>query len=131
MYEQVNLKHTNLFFEIKLQWFAKDGEGGEKTEPATAKKLRDAREEGKVARSKELTAAFDLIVLFLVLKVFMSFVSEKLLNAFFYVYNLIPDFVEMNAKDVSGQAMGTLISNILLQILIICIPFFIFGMQLL
>ncbi len=35
-----------------LQWFAKDGPGGEKTEPATAKKLRDAREEGKVAKSK-------------------------------------------------------------------------------
>ena len=48
-----------------LQWFAKDGPGGEKTEPATAKKLREAREDGKVAKSKELTAAFDLIVMFL------------------------------------------------------------------
>ena len=127
MYEQVNLKHTNLFFEINLQWFAKDGEGGEKTEPATAKKLRDAREEGKVARSKELTAAFDLIVLFLVLKIFISFVSERLMNVFSYAYNMIPDFVEMNAKDVSGQAVGTLISDVLLQIIIVCTPFFIFG----
>ncbi len=124
----MNLKDTNLFFEINLQWFAKDGEGGEKTEPATAKKLRDAREEGKVAKSKELTAAFDLIVLFLVLKVFISFVAEKLLNSFSYIYNLIPDFVEMNAKDVSAQAVGTLISNVLLQIIIVCAPFFIFGL---
>ena len=124
----MNLKDTNLFFEINLQWFAKDGEGGEKTEPATAKKLRDAREEGKVARSKELTAAFDLIVLFLVLKVFISFVAEKFLNVFSYTYNLIPDFVEQNAKEVSGQAVGNLISSILLQIIIICIPFFIFGL---
>ncbi len=123
----MNLKHTNLFFEIELQWFAKDGEGGEKTEPATAKKLRDAREEGKVARSKELTAAFDLIVLFLVLKVFISFVAENLLDVFSYIYNLMPDFVEQNAKDVSGQAVGNLISNMLLQIVIICAPFFIFG----
>ena len=30
--------------KLNLQWFAKDGEGGEKTEPATAKKLKDARE---------------------------------------------------------------------------------------
>ena len=52
-----------------LQWFAKDGEGGEKTEPATQKKLTDARKEGKVARSKELSSAFGLIVLFLCLKV--------------------------------------------------------------
>lgn len=29
----------------------KDGEGGEKTEPATAKKLKDARDEGKVAKA--------------------------------------------------------------------------------
>ena len=35
------------YLEYDLQWFAKDGPGGEKTEPATAKKLRDAREEGK------------------------------------------------------------------------------------
>ena len=56
--------HTVLCYN--LQWFAQDGEGGEKTEPATEKKLKDAREEGKVAKSKELTAAFDLIVLFLV-----------------------------------------------------------------
>lgn len=40
------------FLEYNLQWFAKDGEGGEKTEPATAKKLRDAREEGQVLKVK-------------------------------------------------------------------------------
>lgn len=124
----MDFKNTNLFFEINLQWFAKDGEGGEKTEPATAKKLRDAREEGKVARSKELTSAFDLIVLFLVLKVFISFVAERLLDAFTYFYNLIPDFVEQNAKDVSGQAVATVLTSALLQILITCLPFFIFGM---
>ena len=52
-----------LLFAYDLQWFAKDGRR-EKTEPATEKKLREAREDGKVAKSKELTAAFDLIVLF-------------------------------------------------------------------
>ena len=120
--------NKNLVFEIDLQWFAKDGPGGEKTEPATAKKLRDAREEGKVARSKELTAAFDLIVLFLVLKIFVSFVAERLIGAFSYTYNLIPDFVQINAKDVSGQAVSTVVSNSLLQILITCLPFFAFGL---
>ena len=70
--------HTVLCYN--LQWFAQDGEGGEKTEPATEKKLKDAREEGKVAKSKELTAAFDLIVLFLVLKIFISFVGGNLIG---------------------------------------------------
>mgnify|MGYP000006704532 FL=1 len=68
-------KQLHLIMEWDLQWFAKDGPGGEKTEPATAKKLREAREDGKVVKSKELTAAFDLIILFLVLKIFVSFVS--------------------------------------------------------
>ena len=44
----------NLILPYNLQWFA-DGEGGEKTEPATQKKLDDARKEGKVAKSKDLT----------------------------------------------------------------------------
>ena len=39
-----------LLFAYDLQWFAKDGPGGEKTEPATEKKLREAREDGKVAK---------------------------------------------------------------------------------
>lgn len=124
----MEVTYKKLVFEIDLQWFAKDGPGGEKTEPATAKKLRDAREEGKVAKSKELTAAFDLIVLFLVLKIFISFVAERLIGAFSYTYTLIPDFVEMNAKDVSGQAVNTVIANSLLQILITCLPFFAFGL---
>ena len=66
--------------KLNLQWFAKDGEGGEKTEPATAKKLQDARKEGKVAKSRELNSAFDLLVLFLCLKIFVSFVGEKFLD---------------------------------------------------
>lgn len=124
----MEVTNKKLVFEIDLQWFAKDGPGGEKTEPATAKKLRDAREEGKVAKSKELTAAFDLIVLFLVLKIFISFVAERLIGAFSYTYTLIPDFVEMNAKNVSGQAVNTVIANSLVQILITCLPFFAFGL---
>lgn len=51
--------------EYQLQWFAKDGNGGEKTEPATAKKLQEARKEGQVAKSQELNHAFGLISLFL------------------------------------------------------------------
>ena len=123
----MRFKDKQLLFEINLQWFAKDGPGGEKTEPATAKKLSDARKEGKVAKSKELTSAFELIVLFLVLKNFISFVAEHLLGMFTDIYGLIPDFVAINAKDVSGQAVGTLITRVLLQILITCMPFFIFG----
>ena len=70
------MEEMKRYLEYDLQWFAKDGPGGEKTEPATAKKLRDAREEGKVAKSRELNSAMDLIALFLVLKVFISYVGK-------------------------------------------------------
>lgn len=123
----MNFEKIDLYYEINLQWFAKDGPGGEKTEPATAKKLSDARKEGKVAKSKELTSAFDLIVLFLVLKIFISFVGERLLNQFSYIYNRIPDFVKQNAEDLSAQAITTLMADVLIQILIVCAPFFAFG----
>lgn len=113
--------------EYNLQWFAKDGPGGEKTEPATAKKLREAREDGKVAKSKELTAAFDLIVLFLVLKIFISVVGNGFLEVFYSVYHLIPDLVTMNAMDFSEQAVMSLLFMVIMQMLKIVAPFFIFG----
>lgn len=117
----------NIVLHYNLQWFAADGEGGEKTEPATDKKLRDARDEGKVAKSKELTAAFDLIVLFLVLKVFMSFVGEKLLGFFSYIYNRMPDFLNETQKDMSSVIVRNFMNDIILQFLLTCLPFFIFG----
>ena len=40
--------------KLNLQLFAKDGPGGEKTEPASQKKLDDARKKGQVAKSKEI-----------------------------------------------------------------------------
>ena len=120
-------KQLHLIMEWDLQWFAKDGPGGEKTEPATAKKLREAREDGKAVKSKELTAAFDLIILFLVLKIFVSFVGNRLMNSFVDIYGRIPDFVRENAVDVTEKSVAALMSDALIQILIVCVPFFAFG----
>ncbi len=113
--------------QYNLQWFAKDGPGGEKTEPATAKKLKEAREDGKVAKSKELTAAFDLIVLFLVLKIFMSTIGNGFIEIFQSVYTLMPDFISINAMDVSEQSITNFMYMILVQMIKIVVPFFVFG----
>ena len=40
---------VELAVRYNLQFFAKDGPGGEKTEPATSKKLNDTRKQGQVA----------------------------------------------------------------------------------
>jgi flagellar biosynthetic protein FlhB len=117
----------NQIMKLNLQWFAKDGEGGEKTEPATAKKLKDAREEGKVAKSKELTAAFNLIVLFLCLKIFISYVGENLINIFPMIYNSMADFVRINEGALSAQAVSSLFFGVIIRWLLIVLPFFGFG----
>lgn len=110
-----------------LQWFAQDGEGGEKTEPATQKKLEEARKEGKVAKSKELTSAFDLIVLFLVLRFFISYIGENLLGVFSNVYEGIADFVKINAVGMTTIAVSSLLYEMMIEMLLTVLPFFIFG----
>ena len=117
----------NQILKYDLQWFAKDGEGGEKTEPATAKKLKDAREEGKVAKSRELNSAFGLIVLFLCLKICVSYVGQKLISIFTTIYGQMADFVSINEKDLSTQAVASIFTNVILQWMLIVLPFFAFG----
>ena len=58
------MDNETLLLKLNLQFFAKDGPGGEKTEPATSKKLNDIRKEGQVAKSKELITAVSLMSLF-------------------------------------------------------------------
>lgn len=76
-------KRTPLLLAYDLQLFAND-EGGEKTEEPTAKKIEDSRKEGQVAKSKELTSAAMLLAFFLCLRIFMSFIGERLVNVFPY-----------------------------------------------
>ncbi len=110
-----------------LQWFAQDGEGGEKTEPATQKKLDDARKEGKVAKSKELTSAFMLIALFLILKIFISYIGGNLVDIFSIVYNRISGYVNPGELGFTSQAVSAFTMQMLIQILLSVWPFFLIG----
>lgn len=116
-----------LILRYDLQRFAKDGPGGEKTEPATEKKLREAREDGKVVKSRELTSAFDLLVLFLILKIFISSVGNGFIGVYNYVYKLMPDFVRANAIECSVQEVTSFLHNVYIEMLVIAAPFFAFG----
>ncbi|MCR5272166.1 MAG: flagellar biosynthesis protein FlhB [Lachnospiraceae bacterium] len=109
-----------------LQFFA-DGPGGEKTEPATQKKLDDARDEGKVSKSRELTMALDLIVLFVCLKLFTSYVYSGFVNIFNYVYYKIPDYVMYDAKNPEANDFMNLFQAIIIDSLKILAPFLLLG----
>lgn len=120
-------KEPCFVLEYDLQWFAKDGDGGEKTEPATAKKLDDARKEGQVAKSQELNHAFGLVSLFVILKLFISFVGERLMGSFQLIYNKIPDIIDESAGGMSVFMANVVINNVLGTILLTLAPFLIIG----
>ena len=84
-----------MVLEYNLQFFAKDGPGGEKTEEPTAKKLEDARKEGQVAKSKEIGNAFGLLAMFILLKVYVGSLGGNMVDCFSGIYNQIPDAITM------------------------------------
>ena len=105
------------YLRLNLQFFAND-EGGEKTEEATPKKLDDARKEGQVAKSQELNTAFELIMLFVILKVFVGTISNRFVDGFKLYYGSIEAYSEglftMNyfaayLRSAMGQILITLL----------------------
>ena len=113
--------------ELNLQFFAQDGEGGEKTEAATTKKLEDARKEGKVAKSVELTAAVSLIATFLTIKIFVSFVGVRFINIFNWIYTILPEIVHMDRDGLTEHTVTLLLRDVFFQMLIIVLPFMAIG----
>lgn len=104
-----------------LQYFAADGGGGEKTEPASAKKMTDAREEGQVAKSKELGSALALIALFLILKYFGGSMAQDFLDVFRSIYGKIPELAG-GSGTLTVKGAGALMNLMALKILAILAP---------
>ncbi|NLL72043.1 MAG: flagellar biosynthesis protein FlhB [Clostridiales bacterium] len=108
----------NYLIPYRLQFFA---EGAEKTEEPTAKKLSDARKEGQVARSKELTTSIELIALFLALKVFLGYIRDRLAENFYSTYQ---NMDRMLVGEFTTSMASTIINNSIVRIIIICLPTF-------
>ncbi|MBR5377336.1 MAG: flagellar biosynthesis protein FlhB [Lachnospiraceae bacterium] len=110
-----------------LQFFAKEGPGGEKTEAPTSKKLKDARKEGQVARSQELGNAVSLIMVFLIIRIFGQLMGKNFLQIFNYVYTIIPDYIRLPDGIIPRKDFTGLINIVLLRMLIILLPVFATG----
>lgn len=121
--------NNSVFFRMKyeLQFYGKDGPGGEKTEDATSKKLKDARQDGKVAKSKELTAGIDLIILFIVLKIFVSSFYEQFVNGFQLFYQLFSDVLLNSRGGMTAHTATFLFREAIMMIINILLPVFIIG----
>lgn len=117
----------DLRLQLNLQFFAKDGPGGEKTEEPTSKKLEDARKEGQVAKSKEIGNAFGILALFLILKIYIGSMGTRFLELFSAVYSQIPSISTLYSGNLPIAALQVLIKSMMLQMIIIVAPVFLVG----
>lgn len=114
--------------ELRLQFFGKDGPGGEKTEDPTTKKLNDARKEGQVAKSREVTNALSLIAIFLALKIFVGWLGTGFLELFHSIYARIPELtVFWHGNTIPDGDISVILKNVMLNILLFLLPFLAIG----
>lgn len=113
--------------QFDLQFFAKEGMGGEKTEPATHKKLTDARKEGQVAKSREIGNGMGLLALFLILKFWVGHMGEQMMGIFHVVYNRIPDMTNFWNGYMPETGVSAVFRMMLLETLIIIAPILLIG----
>lgn len=116
-YKELKREHNNLL-PYRLQFFA---EGADKTEEPTAKKLSDARKEGQVAISKELTTSVELVALFLTLKIFIGYIGGKFIESF---RSFFQDFGKMLDGEFTVVTAEGLLRTSVNKILITCLPVF-------
>ena len=116
------MNELKLKYAYNLQFFAKDGPGGEKTEEPTTKKLDDARNEGQVAKSKEIYNAVGLLALFLIIHFYVGYIGSNLMNFFASIYNQIPDFILMPDGFLPALTYRVLFRTMFIRILILVGP---------
>ncbi|MBP8969069.1 MAG: flagellar biosynthesis protein FlhB [Lachnospiraceae bacterium] len=110
--------------EFNLQFFA---DNGDKTEEPTAKKLSDARKEGQVAKSKEISNCLGLFVFFIVLRVMTGSIANKMITLFERSYSAIPSVTVYPSGEMPVRQMSVLFRNSLLSILAIVLPMMLIG----
>ncbi len=111
---------------LDLQFFG-EGEGGEKTEEPTQKKLTDARKEGQVAKSQELSNAVSLIFVFLLLRIVGFSIGTQFLEFINWVYEGIPDHIGLTNGEVSVKDFCNYINICALKMLLILLPVLLVG----
>lgn len=107
--------------KLNLQLFAKDGPGGEKTEPASQKKLSDARKKGQVAKSREIVNSAFLVVIFAFLQTYAGTLGEGFVESFTSIYNIIPKYAS-SAADMNLGVAASVLGEMLMDILILIAP---------
>lgn len=116
-----------MILQYNLQFFAKDGPGGEKTEEPTSKKLEDARNEGQVAKSKEVTSAFEMLAAFLMIRFLVEYIGTVFVGNIYNLYSQIPEYAKLYDGHVQTETFRMIFVASLTRILQIIAPFLIVG----
>ncbi|MCL2425532.1 MAG: flagellar biosynthesis protein FlhB [Oscillospiraceae bacterium] len=98
------------------------GQGGERTEKATAKKRRDARKRGQVRRSNEVNIAFCSIVMFGLLFALWPWLTGQM-TALFSEY-LSPASIMMASRGMNHDEIMSLLARVLIGFFVILLPIF-------
>lgn len=114
---------VRLRLEYDLQFFAKDGPGGEKKEVPTAKKLNDARKEGQVAKSKEIITALMLLALFVVIKFYIGNLGQQMIECFSEFYDLFGKIISNSEYGMRMVDATGVVSLGLTTVLNMIVPF--------
>lgn len=118
------MEDREVFIKLNLQYFAKDGPGGEKTEPATTKKLDDARKEGNVAKSKDIVSAVALLTSFVVLKVTIGNIGTGLMKIYTLAYNRIALFANPRSDEINYNSVVSIAKDMAIEGFKLVIPIF-------
>ena len=120
-------RRYDVSLEYNLQFFAAEGQGGEKTEPATEKKLTDARKEGQVAKSREVANGLGLLAVFLVLKLWVGNMGYQFMNVFTVIYEKIPEVVTFWHGNMPQQDTTLVFRKMMLEAVVIMAPLLLIG----
>ena len=94
-------------------------EGGDKSEEPTPHRLREAREKGQVAKSKEITTAFLLLLSYFLFRYLGEFMWQNLAEMAQAIFQLLPE-----AKDFSLVFAGYLLLIGLRAMAFVLLPIF-------
>lgn len=117
-----------LLLSYDLQFFAKEGPGGEKTEEPTGKRLDDARKKGQVAKSKEIGSAASLLAFFVMLNFMLAWLRVGFQEYFAEVYNAIPDTSRMYDGNLAMSGIGFVFRKMMIKMIMYMAPFLVVGL---
>ncbi len=106
-----------LIIRLDLQFFS-----GEKTEKPTAKKLKDARSEGQVAKSQEVGTAFLFLSSFFVLKMMAGKVVNTLTKIMYESFNIIKNYEAYFAENPADQLYTQHLKQMTIEVLGVVLP---------